>query len=154
MYITIICKSRNYQIIIFYLLNYSSPLIPKLHGKMKQKLALLWSRIITKNRVFALSHFIATYRNLLLCRYRWLWSLFVSSQLKNRFVESKRLCQRIKHRYVVFISFWRIQNCYKEMDLSRFLFYRYIACNLHRVAMAVVTERCQVEKLSCKGSIP
>ena len=31
----------NHKVIIFHLLNYSSPLIPKLHGKMKQKLALL-----------------------------------------------------------------------------------------------------------------
>ena len=49
-----------------------------------------------------LSHFIAMYRNSL-CRYYHLWSLFVPPQLKNWFFEAKRLCQRIKHRFVVFV---------------------------------------------------
>ena len=48
------------------------------------------------------------------------------------------------------------------MDVIKSLFYRYIACNLHRVAhdnsgwrrlsMTVATERCWVERLNCKGS--
>ena len=122
----------NYKVIIIDLLNYTFPLIPKLHGKMKQKLTLLWSRINT------------------------------SPQLKNGFVKSKRLCQRIKHRFLVCLSFWRFQNRYKEMNVIRSLFYRYIACNFDRVAngnggwqrlpMAVATERNWVERLSCKGS--
>ena len=52
----------------------------------------------------ALSYFMATYYNSL-CRYRQLWSLFVSPQLKNRFIKSKRLYQQIKHRFVVRILF-------------------------------------------------
>ena len=108
-----------------------------------------------------LSHFMATYHNSL-CRYCRLGSLFVSPQLKNCFVESKCLYQRIKHRFVVCISFWRIRNRYREISVIRSLFYRYIACNLHRVvhnnggwrklSMVVATEWCWVENLSCKGS--
>ena len=108
-----------------------------------------------------LLHFMTMYHNSL-CRYCQLWSLFVSPQLKNRFVESKRLSQQIKHRFAVCISYWRIQNLYKEMDVIRSLFDRYIACNLHRVAhdnggwrgmsMTVATERRLVERLSWKGS--
>ena len=48
------------------------------------------------------SLFMATFRNAL-CRYCRLWSLFVSPQLKNRFSEAKRLCQRIKYRFAVYI---------------------------------------------------
>ena len=93
---------------------------------MKQKLALLWSRINAKKRVFVVPYtFHATCYNSL-CLYCRLWSLFVSPQLKNRFVKSKRLCQRIKYRFIMCISFWQIQNRYKEMDVIRFLFYRYI----------------------------
>ena len=108
-----------------------------------------------------LLHFMTMYHNSL-CRYCQLWSLFVSPQLKNRFVESKRLSQWIKHRFTVCISYWRIQNLYKEMDVIRSLFDRYIGCNLHRVAhdnggwrgmsMTVATERRLVERLSWKGS--
>ena len=79
-----------------------------------------------------LSHSIAMYRNTL-CRYCRLWSLFELPQLKNRFFEAKRLCQWIKHRFVVCISLWQIQNRYKEMDVIKSLFNRYNACNLHRV---------------------
>ena len=53
---------------------------------------------------YTLSHFMATDRNLL-CRYCRLWSLFVSPQIKNRYFEAKRLCQRIKHRFVLCILF-------------------------------------------------
>ena len=108
-----------------------------------------------------LLHFMTMYHNSL-CRYCQLWSLFVSPQSKNRFVESKRLPQWIKHRFAVCISYWRIQNLYKEMNVIRSLFDRYIACNLHRVAhdnggwrgmsMTVATERRLVERLSWKGS--
>ena len=49
----------NDEVIIFRLLNYTPPLIPKLHGKMKQKLALLWSRINAKNQVFVVPYHIS-----------------------------------------------------------------------------------------------
>ena len=65
------------------------------------------------------------------CRLR---SIFVSLRLKSRFVESKRLCQRIKPCFVVYISFWRFQNVYKEMDVFGSLFYTYLVFNLRRVA--------------------
>ena len=70
---------------------------------MKQKLAY-YIVVSTPKRNFpcTLSYFMATYRNSL-CRYCQLWSLFVSLQLKNWFFEAKRLCQRIKHRFVVFV---------------------------------------------------
>ena len=121
----------NHKITIFHLLNYIYPLSSKLHGKMKQKLALLWSKINAKIE-FSLSHLMATYHSSL-CRYCRLWSLYALPHLKNRFVESNCLCQRIKHCFVVCISFWRVQNCYKEMDVIRSLFYWCIECNLHRV---------------------
>ena len=57
---------------------------------------------------YTLSHFMATYCNSV-CRYCRLWSPFLSPQLKNWFFEAKRLCQRIKHRFVVCILFPRIQ---------------------------------------------
>ena len=68
----------------------------------------------------ALSHFTATYLNSL-CRYCQVWSLSVLPQLKNRFVESKRLCQGIKNGFVVCILFWEIQNSYKEIDVIKSL---------------------------------
>ena len=43
----------------------------------------------------AVSGFVATY-DISLCRYCWLWSFFVSSQLKGRFVKSKWLWHWIK----------------------------------------------------------
>ena len=52
----------------------------------------------------ALPHFMATYRNLLCCYCR-LWSLFVLPQLKNHFVDSRHLCQGIKHHLTVWILF-------------------------------------------------
>ena len=74
----------------------------------------------------ALPHFMATYRNSLCCYCR-LRSLYVLPQLKNHFVDSRHLCQGIKHHLTVWISFWGIQNRYKETDKD-------IACNMHRVA--------------------
>ena len=147
--------------LIFHLLNYTSPPIPKLYGKMKEKLAYYEVELTLKMSFCCnLSHFMATYRNSL-SRYCQLWSLFEPPRLKNRFFEAKRLCQRIKHRLVVCISLWWIQNCYKKMDVIRSLFYRYNACNLHRVThdyggwrrspWVVTTERYWVERLSCKG---
>ena len=58
----------------------------------------------------------------------------VSPLLNNCFVKSKRLCQRIPDRFVACISFFWIQNRYREMGVIRFLFHIHIACNLHRVA--------------------
>ena len=105
-------------LIIFHLFNYTLPLWQ------------LWSRINVSFRC-TLSLFMATYRNSLY-RYCRLWSLFMSRQLKNRFFEAKRLCQGIKHCFVVCISLWQIKNRYKEMNVIRSIFYRYNACNLHR----------------------
>ena len=150
-------------LIIFYLLNYTLPLIPKLYGKMKQKLAYYEVQSTPKNGFCCtLSHSMATYRNLLR-RYCQLWSFFVSPQLKNWFFQVKRLCQRIKHYFVVCISFWQIQNRYKDMDPIRPLFYGSNACNLNivthdnggwwRLSMVVARERCHVERLSCKEFI-
>ena len=104
---------------------------------MKQKLAYYEVESRPKNELslYLSSHFIAMYRNIL-CRYCRLWSFFESPQLKNRFFEVKRLCQRIKHRikhFVVCISLWQFQNRYKEMDVIKSLFNRYNACHLHRV---------------------
>ena len=74
MYITTIWEGQNYQtlqretstwfmtiikVIILNLLNYTFPLIPKLHGKMKQKLALLWERINAENWVFFVPYHIS-----------------------------------------------------------------------------------------------
>ena len=121
------------------------------------KISLLWSRVNAKNRVFVLPYHISWQRIAICCAVTVDYGHFSC-----RHNSAKRLCQRIKHRFVACISFWRIQNLYKEMGVIRSLFYRYIACNLHRVAhdngdwrrlsMAVATERCWVERLSCKGS--
>ena len=127
-------------LIIFHLFNYTLPLWQ------------LWSRINMSFRC-TLSLFMLTYRNSLY-RYCRLWSLVMSRQLKNRFFEAKRLCQGIKHCFIVCISFWQIKNRYKEMNVIRSIFYRY-ACNSHRgthdnggrrrFSMVVATERCWVE---------
>ena len=82
--------------IIFHLLNYTSPLIPKLYGKMEQKLAYYEVESTPKNE-FSL-YLITFHGNVL---------LFVLSLLSLViwFFEAKRLCQRIKHRFVVCILF-------------------------------------------------
>ena len=41
----------NNKVIIFHLLNFISPLVPKLHDKIKQKLALLFSCNMIDSRV-------------------------------------------------------------------------------------------------------
>ena len=81
-------------LIIFYLLNYTSPLIPKLYGKMKQILAFYEVKSTPKNEF---SLYLITFHCSVL--------LFVVSLLPllNWFFEAKRLCQRIKHRFFVFI---------------------------------------------------
>ena len=96
-------------LIIFHLLNYASPLIPKLFSKMKQKLACYKVESTPKNE-FSL-HLITFHGNVLqfVVSLLSIWSLFLSPQLKNWFFEAKRLCQRIKNRFVVCILFWRIQ---------------------------------------------
>ena len=43
----------------------------------------------------------------------------------------------MKPRFVVCISFWRIQNRYKEMDVIESLFYTYIACNFFLISYLV-----------------
>ena len=104
---------------------------------MKQKLALLRSKINAKNWVFVVP-------------YHTLWQHFGTrcvvtvdyghfscchnSRIVSKRIESKCLCQGIKYRFVVCISFCGIQNRYKEIDVIRSLFYRYIACKMHRVA--------------------
>ena len=52
----------NPKVIIFHLLNYTSHFVTKLHGAMKQKLALLGSRINVKNRVFVVPYHISRQR--------------------------------------------------------------------------------------------
>ena len=81
-------------LIIFHLLNYTSPLIPKLYGKMKQILAYYEVELAPKNE-FSL-YLITFHCNVL---------LFIVSLLSllNWFFEAKHLCQRIKHRFVVFV---------------------------------------------------
>ena len=71
LHITSIWKGKNYQasqrgtstwfmtnhkVIIFHLLNYTWPLIQKLHGKMKQKLAILFSCYMTVSRMILTWH--------------------------------------------------------------------------------------------------
>ena len=81
-------------LIIFHLLNYTSPLIPKLYGNMKQILAYYEVESTPKNE-FSLC-LITFHGNVL---------LFVVSLLPllNWFFEAKRLCQRINYRFVVFV---------------------------------------------------
>ena len=82
-------------LIIFHLLNYTSPLIPKLYGKMKQILGYYELESTPKNE-FSL-YLITFHGNVL---------LFVVSLLSllNWFFKVKRLCERIKHRFVVFVQ--------------------------------------------------
>ena len=82
-------------LIIFHLLNYTSPLIPKLYGKMKQILAYYEVESTPKNE-FSL-YLITFHCNVLL--------LFVVSLLSllSWLYEAKRLCQWIKHRFVAFV---------------------------------------------------
>ena len=100
--------------IIFHLLNYTSPLIPKLRGQMKQ--SLLWSRINAKKTSYRCS-----WQRIAICcvvTVDYGRSLFVSPQLKDRFFEAKHLFKRIKYRFAVCILSWRIQNRYREIDVS------------------------------------
>ena len=117
----------NRKVISFRLLNYTSPLITKLHGKLKSKLALLWRKINTKKWVFVVPYHISWQRIAIRCVVTVDYGHFVLPQLKNHFVDSRHLCQGIKHHLTVWISFWGIQNRYKETDKD-------IACNMHRVA--------------------
>ena len=131
-------------LIIFHLLSHTSPLIPKLHGKMKQKLTYYEVESRPKNQ-FSF-YLITLYSNV---------SQFVVSLLsimvtfwvaatQDRFFEAKRLCQQIKHVFVVCISFWRIENLYKEMDVIRSLFkgYNHVICIEWHMIM-VGDEDCQ-----------
>ena len=103
----------------------------------------------------------ATYRNSLY-RYCRLWSLFVASQIKNRFVESKHLYQRIKHHFCCVPFALTSSKSLERNGRNQVPFYRYNAYNLHRVAydnggwrrlsIVVATECCWLKKLSCRGS--
>ena len=48
---------KNVKVIIFHLLNYTWPLIPKLQGKTKQKLAILFSCYMTVSHMTVTWHF-------------------------------------------------------------------------------------------------
>ena len=48
---------KNVKVIIFHLLNYTWPLIPKLQSKMKQKLAILFSCYMTVSHMTVTWHF-------------------------------------------------------------------------------------------------
>ena len=74
---------------------------------MKQKLAYYEVQSAPKNG-FSLN-LITFYGNVSQFVVFLLSIMVVSPQLKNWFFEAKRLCQRIKHRFVVCILFWRIQ---------------------------------------------
>ena len=128
-------------LIIFHLLRYTSLLIPKFHGKIKQKLAYYEVESMPKNE-FSLylitfhsnvSHFVVSLLSIKVT--------FRVATTQESFFRSKtfmstfclRLRLWIKHRFVGCISFWRIQNRYKEMDVIRSLFNRCNACNWHRV---------------------
>ena len=141
-------------LIIFHLLNYTSPLIPKLYGKMKQKLAYYEVESTPKNEF---SLYLITFHGKVSQFVVSLLSIMVTFRVtttQELVFEAKRVCQRIKHRFVVCISSWWIQNRYTEMDPIRPLFYRYNPCNLHRVthdnggwrtlSMVVARERCRV----------
>ena len=175
LFVTAIWEGQNYQTIqsgtitwfmtIIKLLFFSYSIIhhllfQKLYSKMKQKLA---PKLRSKNE-FLLCYITFHGFNLLLCRYFDYGHFFClhNSRIISKRIEWKHLYQGIKHRFLVCISFWGIQNCYKKIDVIRSLFYRYIACNKRRVvhdncrwqrlSMAVATEGCWVERLSCKRS--
>ena len=121
----------NHKVIIFHLLNYTSPLILKLHGKMKQTLALLWSKINAKNRAFVVSYHKSWQHIAIRCVVTVNYGHFLcrhNSRIVAKRIKSKRLCQGIKHCFAMCISFGGIQNCYKEIDIIRSLFYRCLIC--------------------------
>ena len=64
----------------------------------------------------AVSGFVATC-DISLCCYDDYGLFSYRRNSKSRFVKSKYLCQRIKTRFAVCISFWWIQKHYKEMDV-------------------------------------
>ena len=125
--------------IIFHLLNYTSPLIPNFMVKWNKA---YYELELTPKNEFSL--FMATYR-FSLCRYCRLWSLFVSSQLKNRFFEAKHLCQRIKYGFAASISFWWIQKLQGNERNQVPLFYRNNACNLQSDTLSL--ERISSKKI-------
>ena len=150
--------------LLFFIYSIIHPLLlQKLHGKMKQKLALLWSRINAKNRVFVVPYHILWQRIVIHCIVTVDYGHF-SCHHKSRIVLSNQnvYTNELNIVFVVCFLFWRVQNRYKETDVIRSLFYRYIVYNLHRVAhdnggwrrlsIAVATECCWLKKLSCKWS--
>ena len=103
----------------------------------------------------------ATYNNSLCCYCR-LWSLFVSPHLKNLFVESERLCQRLN---IILLCTFRSDEFSIVTKHGRNqvpVLQIYIACTLRRLghdnvewrrlSTAVAREWRWIERLSCKGS--
>ena len=87
-------------LIIFYLLNYTTPRNPKLYCKMKQKLAFYEVESTPKNEF---SFYLITFHDNVS-----LLSIIVTFRVtttQELVFEAKRLCQRIKHCFVVHILF-------------------------------------------------
>ena len=148
---------RDRKLVAFPIIFINSIIHPLLFQNVIEKvnkISLLWSRINAKKWVFVVpytfhgnvSQFVASLLSIMVT--------FRVTTTQELVFEAKRVCQRIKHRFVVCISSWWIQNRYKEMDPIRPLFYRYNPCNLHRVthdnggwrtlSMVVARERCRV----------
>ena len=107
-------------LIIFHLLNYTFPLTLKRYGKIKQKLANYEVESTPKNEF---SLYLITFHGNVLQFVVSLLSIMVTflvatthSQLKNRFFEANRLCQRIKYRFAVYILLYIYMLCTKSLQ--------------------------------------
>ena len=128
-------------LIIFHLLNYTSP---------QTKISLLWSRINAKKWVFVVPYHISWQRIAIRCVVTADYSHFWCHH-NSRIGFSKQNVYVNELNIVLLYAF-----CSDEFK------YRYNASNLYRAthdngrwrrsSMMMATERCWVERLSCKGS--
>ena len=127
-------------LIIFHLLNYTTPLIPKRYGKMKQKSSLLWSGINAKKSVFTVPYHISWQRNVICCVVTVDYGHF-SCRHNSRISFSKQNELNIALMHVF---------CSEEFKYRHNASYLYRATHdnskWRRMSMVIATERCWVER--------
>ena len=137
-------------LIIFHLLNYTSPLIPKHYGKMKKKINLLWSGINTKKWVFVVPYHISWQRIAIRCVVTAVYSHFwchhnssIGFSKQNVYVNKLNIVLLYAFRSDEFKCRYNVSNLYRVTHDNG---------GWRRLSMVIATERCGVQKLSCKGS--
>ena len=150
----------NHKVIVFHLLSYASHLIPKLHGKMKHKLALLWSRINAKTGVFVVPHHISWKRITIRCLVTVDYCYSLCSH-NSRIVLSNQNNSENELNIVFCVHFVLTNSKFLSGKgrsyipvLQIFCMHRVVHNNgrWQRLSMTVATERYWVERLICKES--